>query len=293
MSSVDFVLEKFNYDLEMGVAGQLPEGEAPPSLNADATAVYYVSVTDMRNTFYFQSDSTEIDNGDESDLKYFVNWPSHFVLNPCHAYIETNPVATTDTSGNLDSNRLLVKHDFIRHIAKDLFNTHFAVDLLNNEQELKDDLASKGHTDVWVNNIKSSIDAVSIGGALAPSGFTTNATDISSNLCRTLLKQVLHSAKSRLYDLSAIVHNANDNEFYIPFNNGDSIQFKVVLKAEPTQHLVIERTEQPVSDRSYIIKLNIVDTVEDDNDTHASNTNVIVNDCTDTQLNDSYIKKSA
>lgn len=289
MSSVDFVLEKFDYDLEMGVSGEFPSATIPV-LDASATAVYYASVSDMRNAFYFQSDSRDVSDNASSDVRYYVNWPAKAVLNPCHAYVLNDPIATVDGQGDIESTRLLVKHDFIRHIAKDLFNTHLGVDLFSNEQALKDDLASKGN-DAWLNNIKANIDAVSSGGNLTTDGYTTNELDGSANLCRTLLLQLLNSpAKSRLNDLSGIALDASENTFVIPFESGDSIQFKLILKASPGQNNVINRATA-VADRSYIIKVNIVTTVSADSSTYAANTNVIVDDCTDTDLNTSHVKQ--
>lgn len=295
--SVDFVLEKFNYDMEMGVSGELYT-VVTPVLDVSATAEYYVSVADMRNTFYFQTDSRDINNLNTEDIKYYVNWPAHVVLNPCHAFVSTNAIATTDNNGVIPDNRQLVKHDFIRHVAKDLFNTHLGVDLFNNEQELKDDLASKGDTQAWT-SILSDINAVSVtnNALLGPDAsgeyYTSDALDSSANLCRELLGQLLSTAPSRMVDLSANAMNGNieSEKFFIPFQNGDSISFKLTLSSEPNQHLVVSKAN-PVPDRSYKIRLNVVDVVNPDAASSASGTNVIVNDCTDTLLNDSRVKVS-
>lgn len=257
MTSVDFVLDALNSELTMAVSAYLPSGEPPAVLDVSATAVYYVPVQAMRDAFSFQSDSRDIDDQDADDTKYFVNWPAAYVLNPSHAYVVDNEIATTDASGSIPSNCLLVKHDFIRHIADDLFNTHLAVDLFDNEQDLKDDLASKGH-DLWLNNIKPTIDAVSAGGNLvvADHDYTTNALNNNTNLCRVLLRQLLNVNPSRLNDLNSLA--IGDDKFYLPFEAGDSIQFKVVYKAALGQESIIDGRTDPVPDRSYAIKILIV-----------------------------------
>jgi hypothetical protein len=293
---VDFVLEKFNYELEMGVSGELYTAVAPV-LDVSATAEYYVSVADMRNTFYFQTDSRDINDLSAQDIRYYVNWPAHVVLNPCHAFVSTNPIAVTNTNGVIDDNRQLVKHDFIRHVANDLFNTHLGVDLFVNEQALKDDLASKGHSEAW-SSILTDISAVGVGNSalLGPdvSGeyYTSDALDTSANLCRELLGQLLKTAPSRVYDLSAIALNLANEKFFIPFEDGDSISFKLTLSAAPNQHLLVSKATA-VPDRSYKVRLNIVNTLNNDSATHAAGTNVVVNDCTDSNLNNSRVKKSA
>jgi hypothetical protein len=171
------------------------------------------------------------------------------------------------------------------------------VDLFQNEQALKDDLASKGHSDAWTGNILTDISAVSItnntisGPDASGEYYTTNALSTSGNLCRVLLAQLMNTAPSRVYDLSAIALNGNlaIEKFSIPFQDGDSISFKLTLNAAPNQHVLVGKgTAVPA--RTYKVRLNVVNSVNADNATHASGTNVIVNDCSDTNLNDSRVK---
>jgi hypothetical protein len=278
---VNFILETFNYEIEMGVSGEMFEIPIP-ILDTSANAEYYASVSAMRNAFYFQTDSRDISDLSGDDIKYYVNWPAHIILNPCHAYVSSNQIATIDVSGNIPSNRQLVKHDFIRHIAKDLFNTHLAVDLFHNEQALKDDLASKGHSEAW-GSILSDISAVSItntslsGPDASGEYYITNGITTNNNLTRELLGQVIYNAPIRLYDLSGIALNNNLalEKFSIPFQNGDSISFKLTLRAAPTQHLLVGKAN-PVPDRTYRIRLNIVDTVNGDSSTYEAGSNVVL-----------------
>lgn len=257
---IEFVLDQFNNDLTMETKAVLPAGEAPGTLEVDAVATYKVSVDAMKSAFFFQSDSRDVSNADATDTKYFVSWPATYVLNPSHAFVATDPIALSDAEGLIPVNRMLVKHDFIRHIAKELFNTHLAVDLFDNETEISQDLASKGNG-VWVNNIKVAIDAVSAGGSLTTEGYTTNALDTSANLCRVLFNQILATSSSRFDDLDSLAMPQTDtsnNNFYIPFINGDSISFKVVFKTVASQNDIISGRTDPVPDRSYRIKIDIV-----------------------------------
>jgi len=258
MPSIDFVLDQLNGDLAMSVKALLETGVAPVTITADATAIYEIKTDAMKNAFYFRSDSRDMSDNATTDIKYFVNWPAAYKLNPAHAFVDKDPVATTDADGAIPNNRMLVKHDFVRHIAKSLFNTHLGVDLFSNEAEVVEDIASKGN-DAWTNNIKSAIDAVSNGGSLAPNGYTTNALDTSANLCRVLFKQISAVEPNRLYNMDTIVKDASNNEFYLPFKSGDSISFKVVVKSHATQESIINGSTK-VPDRSYQIKIKIVDT---------------------------------
>ena len=283
MTSVDFVLEALESEIQMTTLGLLPSADTPALTGIDAVAEYWVSVSDMKNAFYFQTDSNDIDDISNSDVTYYVNWPSNAVLNPAHALVTVDPISVVDQTGaNLPSNRKLLKHDFIRHISKDLFATHFGVDLFTNEQELKDNLAELGHN-VWDPSGGGGIKTI-----LENANGLNDGETGSNNVCRVLLQQVMHSQPDRLSDLtvhSSTREGAPVNEYSIPFADGDSIQFKVTVKADPTQHTVVRDTVA-VADRTYKIKINVV--------TAVGSSNVVVNDCVaNSELNDSAVKPSA
>lgn len=275
MTSVDFVLEAFESQIQMSSSGLLPSAAAPALTGIDAVAEYWVSVSDMKNAFYFQTDSNDIDDLSGSDVTYHVAWPEYAKLNPAHALVTSNAISNVDQNGsNLPSNRKLVKHDFIRHISKDLFATHFGVDLFTNEQELKDNLAQLGD-DSWL----------AIRQILQDANGLNEGETGSNNICRVLLQQVMHSQPDRLTslpDLESSRHGSLYNEYSIPFVDGDSIQFKVTVEPYPTQHTVV-RDSVPVASRTYKIKVNIVNSV--------GSSNAVVNDCEAyPSLNDSVVK---
>jgi len=267
VTTIDFALDQFDSELTMAIKALLPVGQEPTTFDVSATAIYQVSVESMKNAFYFESDSRDLNNLDAEDLKYYVVWNPAYKLNPSHALVITEgssePIALTDAEGAIPDNRQLVKHDFIRHIAKDLFNTHLAVDLFSNETEIVEDLASKGN-DAWT-AIETSIANVSAGGSLTINGaaYMTNAEDSSANLCRVLFRQAIQVRPERFDDLSLLYKVEADNTFFIPFKDGDSISFKVVYKPEPTQHTILESratSDIAVPDRVYRIKIEIKDT---------------------------------
>jgi hypothetical protein len=279
MSSIDFVLNAFDREVQMAVAGAFPEGEAPVDISANAVAVVYAKTADFNNLFMFSTDATDIDNAASTDIKYLVNstaLPADLIINPCHAYVTTGAVATVGLNSTAYADdRLLVKHDFIRNIADQLFNTYLGVDLFANEDEMKYDLASKGDA-VWndattgikkqitdydmVTSTSADVETLTIG--------TTNykclpdtLTDATKNFPRVLFQQMLHSAsgKTRLIDLDANKIEDKPGVYKIPFLENDSISFKLTLKAEPTQKDLTG--VDAVEDRIYHIKIILKDTV--------------------------------
>lgn len=188
----------------------------------------------------------------------------------------------------------MVKHDFIRHIAKSLFNTHLAVDLFSNEDTLKYDLAYKGYNTAWKNiwNSISQISDISLNtttynglyGQDASYGYyLTSDASSNVNICRQLLGQIIKNAPSRLQNLNTYVVDASKGYYSVPLITGDSISFKLTLQTPENQHLLVNR-ETPVPARTYQIRINLRDNVMS-NVNHADGINIIVNDTSPTYYN--------
>lgn len=284
---VNFVLDALDSSLNMGVSGELLSEEAP-TLDVSATAVYYVDLSNLRQVFQFQTDSSDVDFIENStDVKYFVkmgNWNSNAVINPAHAMMDATESETPVASG-FDANRSLVKHDFVRHLAEQLFNTHRGVDLFSNENELKEDLAEKGHN-VWLSDISGALwytsqTGTTNGDVYNSEGFLTNDASGNENLTRQVLLQMTHYAVERLVDQSG---NLDINDTLepqpIPFHVDDTISFKFTIHPADNQHQLTQR-EQAVVPRPYEIKLvvknteNAVNTTPLDYQTD-DNTNTVV-----------------
>jgi hypothetical protein len=288
--NINFYIPNFNYIITMGTTGIL-DAQIPDSVTTDAIADFYVNTQHMRNVFIFQTDSDDIDTASNTDIKYFVRmseWPTGLVINPVHAYVSTNPIANATNRGAILSKRLLVKHDFIRYLAKELFNTHLGVDLFLNEDVLKYDLAWKGHNTMW-NDIKASlhnVDTVDLSTNLfSPSMYGTDQTygkyltnDASgnNNLCKKLINQIVSVSPSRFQNLNNIAIDASNGYYSVPFMNNDSISFTLVLNPAQNQHLVVNRST-PIGPRTYKIRINIRDTVVN-SFSNSDSANVIVDD---------------
>jgi hypothetical protein len=122
------------------------------------------------------TDTSYVSIGNQTDVRYYVNllnWPDDLVINPSHAvmrdfantYVTPDDATETLTFGGIEyfvnaqnpafeavnsvgrvnrgetpSNQLMIKHDFLRYIAKETFGTSQAVDLFNNEASVKRNL---------------------------------------------------------------------------------------------------------------------------------------------------------
>ena len=261
--SIQFVLSALESSVIMDLSGSVLTS-AIPAIDVSAVAILQVSVEDMKSVFKYQTDSNDVTDASSTDLKYYVDTTEWPVLNPANAMMITegdkSPIATANSAGSLEPNKMLVAHDFVRYLALKLFNTHFGVDLFNNEIELLQNLrlicddSAADHT--WY-DIKAKLDNVGPSGShddiqgTDSSKYMTNEADEDTNLCRALFLQMTHSAITRFAEIDAI-----DTPQSLPFEVNDSISFKLnIAPAEGQEDLT---SVSAFAARSYEIRLVMV-----------------------------------
>ena len=256
MPAINFTLSGLDQSFTLGVSGELA-GAAPEAIDASATAIYHVNLAEMKNVFRFQTDSFDVNDISDSDIKYFVfsdasNWPANLVINPANADMSNNPIFATGNGVTADKNK--VKHDFVRYLALKLFNTPYGVDLFSNETALLNDLVTKGNTAHAA--IKTSLDAVnttSIDLSANPLyqglRYATNGLTGVTNFSRELLRQMAFSVPARFATTSDVSGVQS-----IPFEADDSINFKVIISPAAGQQ-ALTNVAGPFNARSYQIKL--------------------------------------
>jgi hypothetical protein len=157
------------------------------------------------------------------------------------------------TAGDVVAERNLVKHDFVRYLAKSLFNTPHGVDLFSNEDALLTDLVQKGAVARLA--IDASLNAVNQDNAANGSAshkYSTNLQNTAANFSRVLLRQVANVRAARFHDVSGASGIRS-----IPFENGDTINFKVAISPASLQHDLTGQTG-PFHTRVYKIQLDLV-----------------------------------
>ena len=252
---VNFNLSALNQAFSLDLSGALA-GEAPAAIDASCVSVFYVQTTDMKNVFKYEADSFDVNDTDASDIKYYVYmnaWPATLKLNPVHAHtLSTTPMLPT--AGEIVDEKNLVKHDFVRYLAKSLFNTPHGVDLFSNEDALLTDLVQKGAVSrLAIDASLNAVNQATAASGTAPHKYSTNATATAANFSRALLRQVANVRPARFHGIADIsgVHS-------IPFVNGDTISFKVAIAPAALQHNLTGRAG-PFNTRVYQIKLVLVE----------------------------------
>jgi hypothetical protein len=228
----------------MSTLGTLDQGDILAVGDVSAIAVYYISQTDINNVFRFESDSWDMNDISSADIRYFTymnQWPTDLKINPANAMLDKNTAQGAMLQVGI-ANKMLVKHDFVRYLAKSLFNTAQGADLFNNEEALIGNLNAVGEqsfTDIsatlWTystgntsiaDNINTVVDLSS--NALC----TTNNFIGHDNVARELFQQVLGNSPGRF---NTVVQDGN-GQAAIPILDGDTISYKFTVAPAPGQH---------------------------------------------------------
>jgi len=253
---INFSLPGLDQAITMATSGLL-DASSVSLETTDATAVFYVKLSDMTDIFKYQTDSYDMNENDASDVKYYIfnrAWPAALKINPANAMmnkVESNGML--GTVGLFEENKMLAKHDFLRYLALKLFNTIHGVDLFNNESDLLENATYWGE-DVRNNirNILTGISTTSSDGTMSydASGnkYLTNATTSNTNLCRELVRQLLAGASSRFGNIT----DANTPQS-IPLIENDTINFKITFNPASSQDALTG--VDPIPSRSYMVKL--------------------------------------
>ena len=258
----DFVLTKFESEFTMGLSGEIYSQAVAP-LDVSATAVLHVTLQQMKDTFKFQTDASNVDDISASDLKYYVYKSAFPTLNPSLAKmndtLSVNPILTKGSDNvNYATGVMRVEDDYVRYLALRLFNTAYGVDLFSNVDELISDLSDKGET-AWddIVAIMTAVDATdgshnSIATDASGVKYMTETNTTHDNLTRELMKQMLVSNKSRFVNIAA----GGDLIQSLPFAVNDTISFKLTINAAPSQHL-LTGLGSAIPARSYGVKIVI------------------------------------
>jgi hypothetical protein len=288
--SIAFSLPAFNQSYQLDICGSLLAAAPDAMTDISAVATYHIKRSVLRSVFKFHSDSADVDNVDASDTRYYVfmnNWPHDASLNPAHASMTTSPMLAT--AGDVVANKNLVKHDFVRYLAYKLFNTVYGVDLFNNELELLNDISSKGRTSgsaiiTLLKNVSTTASDANIPASQTDGSnhkFLLNDASGNTNICRELMRQIASSAAGRfrygVSDASGVDLSGNPYR-EVPFENGDSLNFKVTITPATNQNNLTQQST--FESRVYKIRLLV-----------SEDTNTVPIDGTATDLTD-YLKNN-
>jgi hypothetical protein len=286
------------------IAGESERSGTRTRSTYDADAVFYVKLSDMLSVFKFRTStasSVSIASAifdASSDIRYYVFrncWPSALKINPVHAMLdrtESSGMLGAGDGGNTSifgGDKSLVKHDFIRYIAYQLFNTIHGVDFLSNESDLLGNIEYYGEVArVGIMSVLDTVGALSADITMSLDGsgnrYLTNTNTENTNISRELLRQIALNVPERLTALDASGGGGGGGGhghggggggggghghggghggggggggviLSVPFVENDTLNIKVVVEPSPNQHTLTNVNAAPIPPRSYNIKL--------------------------------------
>jgi hypothetical protein len=259
MSAANLILNAFQSSFTMDLSGVIHSQPAVTALDVSANATIHVDLGAMRNIFTYHTDSADVINTPSTDLLFYVNSDSTAdpktgfagpaLINPANALVDTSYIYNES-----NTSKRLVCHDFVRYLSSKLFNTHYAADLFENEQELIDHLRTlsndaSGH--VWGNiiDVANAVNTAQI------------YSDDDANICCQIFRQIITQFPARFADITVDCVDAipiASSQYYIPFIENDTIQFKLTISAAPGQETITGVSA--IGDRSYSITLLLKET---------------------------------
>ena len=256
VGNVDILLTHFLN--ESITASGLDIPDFTETMTADATVTCTgPAATVLQNTFYFQTNN-DIATSETDDVYYFVD-TSQWSTMATDLNASTNGTISTADGAFIQGES--ISEYFLRHTANELFGTHLAVDLFNNETAVKSDITSK--TAIVATNIVTAISNVGITGTdsdlsgAAYSKYLNDDVITSKNVSRELMNQLLDndSSRGRFLDLSGIEMTPGvPGTYKIPFLAGDTLSYKVTIRPNVNQDSDVP-TGGTTSERSFRVKM--------------------------------------
>lgn len=247
MSNVQFNLS-LDVSADQTLAATLAGADLTP-LDADSEMTIDVSASDLAQIFKFQTDSTDLTDASADDIKYAcdsTNWPDLSFGDASVTGTKIGSVASAST-----------KQDMLRHVAANIFGTHFGVDLISNEEAIQADIV--GRDSDLKTAILSALDAT--GGS---TGSPKTRADTTGNYAKEVLDKLINEINSNDGDDARIrstemLAGADGSTFHnFVFKNGDSLTFKVTYhpsEGDGQRHAQVDGSS--MTKRSYLVNLAV------------------------------------
>lgn len=276
MTTLNFNINALNISIDASMT-TIEISETTPFI-CDVVAELSMFLSYAQNLFRFQSDAIDITNDIESDIKYkveyipgsYTNGVPELVMNSdllfdckCTGTDNNDPIYLAGTANATNNN---ITYEYMRYLATKIFNTHLAVDLFSNEQEVRDNLNATGK--INLDNLLNSLASLNNGDYCDTNQIVV---DDNGNLhpSYVILQQILKYKPERLagkLDTFLIEGDQSGTEdgipvpiFKMPFDVGDTIQLPLSINADIGQNTILDPLNPtPIPVRTYRIVFNII-----------------------------------
>jgi photosystem II stability/assembly factor-like uncharacterized protein len=223
----------------------------------------------IQNMFQYWTDAIDMSNAVVSDIFYRVNYTDSAVpLSP--DFVVGAIMTASDPNMNPDSNLTnYLPQDYLRYLAKKLFNTTRGVDLFANETEVLQSVNTRcrvglnqillTYLDASANGIIRDEDDFIILDPYDPVE-VAGSQKVTGNPSKKIMKQILQNDPARFVDISSNYAVAGETYWYkMPIEVGDNLYFPVTIKAPTDQQKLTQPDSTTlIEDRTYLIRCVVV-----------------------------------
>jgi phospholipase/lecithinase/hemolysin len=223
----------------------------------------------VQNMFQYWTDAIDMSNAVVSDIFYRVSYTDSAVpLSP--DFVVGAIMTASDPNMNPDSNLTnYLPQDYLRYLAKKLFNTTRGVDLFANETEVLQSVNTRcrvglnqillTYLDASANGIIRDEDDFIILDPYDPVE-VAGSQKVTGNPSKKIMKQILQNDPARFVDISSNYAVAGETYWYkMPIEVGDNLYFPVTIKAPTDQQKLTQPDSTTlIEDRTYLIRCVVV-----------------------------------
>jgi hypothetical protein len=223
----------------------------------------------IQNMFQYWTDAIDMSNAVVSDIFYRVNYTdSAAPLSP--DFVVGAIMTASEPNMNPDSNLTnYLPQDYLRYLAKCLFNTTRGVDLFANETEVLQSVNTRcrvglnqillTYLDENANGIIRDEDDFIILDPLNPVE-VAGSQKVTGNPSKKIMKQILSNDPERFVDISSNYAVAGETYWHkVPIEVGDNLYFPVTIKAPTDQQKLTQPDSTTlIEDRTYLIRCVVV-----------------------------------
>lgn len=274
--------------LDVAITSELATIAGAPSVifDTDVVAQFELSATTARAIFQYAADGFDVNDITAEDLKYLVNYDStlyddvepttgsgeaftgtgnwlldNFMLDACYCTgpgngsSVANDELVAETTGMSANSSKTISKEFLRYLAKKLFNTTRGVDLFNNELDVSNKISYDGR-----NALNTRLAELNTDGLLNATEATSGSYATFNHPSHIMVSQLLSSDPERFQDISANIvadqtldADSTDVKFHVPLITGDKIAFKLTISPATNQETVTNVSA--IENRTYRVEI--------------------------------------
>lgn len=257
-NNLDFIISFLDKNCSLDTSVEVYDSVYEPTFTYDAIAEYVINANIWKQIFQIQINDFNLNDAQTNDVKYIINSTSldYLYHNTCETPLGENAIVTNNTAigQNTITNspylKQCINHDYVRYLAKSLFNTAYATSLFINRAKLIESVGVAVNN-AWFDMYKMMLSISDKGTHTKLTGSTgfkylTDNEPYAYNICREIYLQLISQKPERF----KLLQNTTMSQC-IPIIAGDTICIRITINPSTTQPVF---GGNPILPRQYLIK---------------------------------------